>query len=304
MSRQGGTTASALFAGFSEMRGLNRVDTAAVSVMRGSSETLLQHISLDHEALMVPVSPLHVSALSSDMQEFILRVCPYTVCRMHPGFDYEFNYARCDDLFLIGMDSRWFADIESRCVRETSSPQPTSGIETLLHPDIPPLIQSYQRHLAFPECPDEPYLEMMTELLVARFLWHREREKEADSLSFSGLTNGRLHGVLTSIEEQLDQRVLVSNLARTVSMSPPQFTRAFKSVLGVAPQRYILERRILRVQDLIENTPLGLADIALEAGFSSQAHMTAMFTRHFGITPGEYRKHVGLEEGTESGDES
>ena len=52
------------------------------------------------------------------------------------------------------------------------------------------------------------------------------------------------------------------------------------------------ERRVLRVQDLLEQTGLSLADVSLEAGFSSQAHMTAMFARHFGITPGEYRKHV------------
>lgn len=269
---------------------IDRVDTKVLSLVRGTGDDLLTTWDLNHEVLLVPMRPMHFSAVLVDSNEELeLRLCPYTLCLLHGGYAYDFNYVRCDDLLVIGIESDWMADVQDRCLDVTVDV--SQPIDTLLHPDIPPMIHAFQRHMSFPECPNEPYLTMLTELLVARFFWHRQREGQT-SMPPLGLTNGKLHGVLLSIEDQLDRRILVTSLARSVSMSASRFSRAFKRTIGVSPQRYILERRVLRVQDLLEQSTLSLADVALEAGFSSQAHMTAMFARHFGVTPGEYRKHV------------
>ncbi|TQV86794.1 helix-turn-helix transcriptional regulator [Exilibacterium tricleocarpae] len=274
--------------------GFDRVDTACVSVIRGRGEELLHTVEVDHELLVIPTRPLRVSVSAIPADTFILRVCPYTVCLLQSGLKFDFDYARCEELLLIEVESSWFSSVRARCV---SGDLNISGpIDTILHPDIPPLIHSIERHLTFPQCPHEPYVEMLAELLIARILWYLQNTGP-QIMSSSGLTNGNLHTVLMRIEDQLDQCILVSDLARSVSMPPARFTRAFKATLGLSPQRYILQRRVLRVQDLLEDTQMTLADAALEAGFSSQAHMTAMFARQFGITPGEYRKHLGSKAG-------
>jgi AraC-like DNA-binding protein len=67
-----------------------------------------------------------------------------------------------------------------------------------------------------------------------------------------------------------------------------ELARQFRLRFGTSPYRYLLMRRLdfARIQ---LSTPLPLAEVALEAGFSDQAHFTRMFKAGFGLTPAVYR---------------
>lgn len=267
-----------------------RVETHTISLIRGSGDEVLNAWNLDNSTLLAPSHPLHMSiVLRNSAEKVELRLCPFTLCVLHAGSVCDFKFLRCNELLVIGINPEWMNELESRCLDNAANR--FRPIETLLHPDIPPLIHACHRHMSFPECPDEPYLAMLVELITARVFWHR-RSEGLGARAATGLTNSMLHGVLTTIEDQLDRQVLVTALAHSVSMSSTRFSRAFKRTMGISPKRYILERRVLRVHDLLQESTLSLADLALEAGFSSQAHMTAVFSRYFGLTPGAYRKHV------------
>ena len=71
--------------------------------------------------------------------------------------------------------------------------------------------------------------------------------------------------------------VSVEALARTAGMIPSRFAHAFKRAIGVTPHRYLTARRIDIAKHLLERTSFPLAEIALETGFSSQAHFTLRF---------------------------
>jgi|SRR5690242_12761140 AraC-like DNA-binding protein len=64
--------------------------------------------------------------------------------------------------------------------------------------------------------------------------------------------------------------------------------RQFRLVFGTSPYRYLLMRRLdLAREGIHRGRPL--ADVALEAGFADQAHLTRMFRDAFGLTPARYR---------------
>jgi AraC-like DNA-binding protein len=81
-------------------------------------------------------------------------------------------------------------------------------------------------------------------------------------------------------------------LADEAGLSRYQFLRSFARATGLTPHAYILQRRIHRARQLIR-CGTRLAEAAAQSGFSDQSHMTRLFVRSFGVTPGAYAKAVG-----------
>jgi AraC family transcriptional regulator len=105
----------------------------------------------------------------------------------------------------------------------------------------------------------------------------------------NGLSNVRLKRVCDYIETHLDDRLTLTDLAEVACLSPYHFSRSFKQAVGVGPQRYVMRRRLERAKTLIRSTNQPLAEIAHRTGFADQSHLTSIFRREAGVTPGRYR---------------
>ncbi|WP_051329892.1 helix-turn-helix domain-containing protein [Niveispirillum irakense] len=103
------------------------------------------------------------------------------------------------------------------------------------------------------------------------------------------LTSFQLRRVVLFIEQNLDADLSLNRLAAVTSLSPSHFARRFKGATAMAPHQYVLARRINGAKQLLLETEMKLAEIAIATGFSSQAHLTGMFGRTVGMTPGAYR---------------
>jgi AraC-like DNA-binding protein len=99
----------------------------------------------------------------------------------------------------------------------------------------------------------------------------------------------RFKPVIDYIESSLEQELSLYDLASMIGLSVFHFARAFKSVYGVAPYRYILQRRILRAKTLLRTTDDTVTAIAFDVGFSSKSRFTQHFAKLTGSTPTEYR---------------
>jgi AraC family transcriptional regulator len=60
--------------------------------------------------------------------------------------------------------------------------------------------------------------------------------------------------------------------------------------MGVSPKRYVSRMRLDKAMAELAEGKLPLAEIALNAGFSSQASFTRAFRRATNMTPQEYRR--------------
>jgi len=103
------------------------------------------------------------------------------------------------------------------------------------------------------------------------------------------LSLARLDRALTLIEERLASDLALPELAEAANLSLFHFARAFKAATGLAPHRYVLERRVDRARELLETADASLTEVAERCGFASQPHMTHVFKRATGLTPGAYR---------------
>ena len=105
----------------------------------------------------------------------------------------------------------------------------------------------------------------------------------------NGLSRERLKRVRDYIEDHLDDRLTLTDLAGVACLSPYHFSRSFKQAIGVGPQRYVMRRRLERAKALMRRINQPLAEIAQRVGFADQSHLTSIFRRETGVTPGRYR---------------
>jgi len=104
----------------------------------------------------------------------------------------------------------------------------------------------------------------------------------------NGLSRERLKRVREYIEAHLDNRMTLTDLAGVACLSSYHFSRAFKQAIGVGPQHYVMQRRLERPKSLMRRTNEPLAEIARRVGFAVQSHLTSIFRRETGVTPGRY----------------
>lgn len=91
------------------------------------------------------------------------------------------------------------------------------------------------------------------------------------------------------LDERLEANVALQEVADHVGMSPFHFQRVFKAETGLTPHQHVLQGRLRRARAMLEGKE-AIAEIAFACGFASQQHMTTVFRKQLGITPGKFRK--------------
>lgn len=95
--------------------------------------------------------------------------------------------------------------------------------------------------------------------------------------------------VITYIQQNIHEPLLLSKLANYAGYSPYHFTRVFKERTGLSPLYYVSSLRLQRAKDLLLHTHLNIRDIGLEIGQQSLGTFTSRFTNRVGVTPAQFR---------------
>ena len=103
------------------------------------------------------------------------------------------------------------------------------------------------------------------------------------------LTSRQMQRIRDFVEAHLDTDIRLDMMAAVSGRSTEYFVRVFKATAGVSPYQYVLNLRIERAKALLGVEGSSIADVALQCGFSHQEHLTRMFRRFTGVTPGRYR---------------
>jgi len=137
---------------------------------------------------------------------------------------------------------------------------------------------------------DRLYVEsLVTQLAVLIRRRHSTASAELGIPPSSGLTRNQARCILDYIESHLSSELRLGELARIAGLSLHHFARMFKRTVGMAPHRYVLERRLERAKGMLRSTRASLVEISLSTGFASQSHFTSTFRRLVGPTPTEFR---------------
>lgn len=103
-------------------------------------------------------------------------------------------------------------------------------------------------------------------------------------------TADSLQPVLAWLVAHLREEHTVAELARRAGLSERTFARRFVAETGTTPHRWLTMQRVLHARELLEQTQLGIDDIARSAGFGTGALLRHHFHRIVGVSPHDYRR--------------
>jgi AraC-like DNA-binding protein len=86
----------------------------------------------------------------------------------------------------------------------------------------------------------------------------------------------------------------LAQMAAMTGLSRFQVLRRFEKTYGLPPHAWLLSCRAEHALRLIRRGET-LAGAAMASGFADQSHMTRVFARHHGFTPGAWRKTAALQ---------
>ncbi len=98
-----------------------------------------------------------------------------------------------------------------------------------------------------------------------------------------------MHSAIQFVLNNYEREISITDIAKYVFLSPSYFTRAFKEETGLSPMQYLLNVRIKRACELLEETDLRVGEIAHSVGFSNQQRFNDMFKKQTSMTPMQYR---------------
>ncbi len=126
--------------------------------------------------------------------------------------------------------------------------------------------------------------EMLVYFLRTLGLKEQEAEKNLSDEDF------RLSLVKQYIEDNIEQSLSVSDLARYCHLSKKQLGRIFFEFEGLSPNAYVQNRRISHIEKLLADKTLSLKEISERLNFNNEYYFNSFFKKHIGMPPGEYRK--------------
>jgi transcriptional regulator GlxA family with amidase domain len=105
-----------------------------------------------------------------------------------------------------------------------------------------------------------------------------------------GYGQPRLMESISLMESNIEEPLVLKDLAAYVGVSGRQLERLFSKHLGCSPSRYYLELRLTCSRQLLWQTHKNVTDVAFACGFMSVAHFSKCYREFFGVTPRDVRR--------------
>lgn len=118
------------------------------------------------------------------------------------------------------------------------------------------------------------------------------RLESAAQLSQVSGTDSSIRAAIGYINDNLHEKISLTDLAARQYLSYIQFSRRFKHATGTTPQDYVAGMRLKKAQLLLSETDLPIKQIARECGFGSEYYFSNFFRGRCALSPSQYRTMI------------
>lgn len=101
----------------------------------------------------------------------------------------------------------------------------------------------------------------------------------------------RVKEICQYLDNHLAEDESLAELAARVCLSPSRLSHLFRRDTGKTINEWKENQRVYRAKNMLQNTTLPVADIALLNGYADAFYFSRIFRRHSGMSPSGYRKN-------------
>ncbi|RCR68625.1 helix-turn-helix transcriptional regulator [Larkinella punicea] len=115
-----------------------------------------------------------------------------------------------------------------------------------------------------------------------------------DQTSARPLVSHSVEAMLLYIRQHIYQpdKLRIENLAEAFHYAPAYVSLFFKKQTGESLKQYIIKHKIKLIEARLLYSPLSLAQIAYEFGYTDESHLCKQFKKYTGITPSALRTRI------------
>ncbi len=100
----------------------------------------------------------------------------------------------------------------------------------------------------------------------------------------------RMEDALSYIREHVGEKLSAQEMARKMAVSYSSFGKLFREYTGTSFSAWLLEARMERAKNYLENSHMKIKQVASKVGYrENPQHFSRDFTRQAGMSPKEYR---------------
>lgn len=131
------------------------------------------------------------------------------------------------------------------------------------------------------------YVESVCRTIAMRALGRRPPERWV-----SGLPKWRFRKLQKYVDANISETIGLCEMAAAAGLSRMHFAAQFRAATGLRPHEYLMLQRVEKAKHAMAESDLRLIEIALSAGFQTQAHFSTVFKRFTGMSPARWKREA------------
>jgi AraC family transcriptional regulator len=229
----------------------------------------------------------------------------YLLVNKDQDFECHFKSSTPVEGFCVSLDKEMVSGIFDQLSREESdlldnpvdvSPE-FDGFHQMVYSRCNPLsnyLHGLMLDMKKPSFETDQY-ELFYDISVQLLRSHRQTDQKIRLIKATRLSTKkelfeRLEAARQVLDEEFDQPLKVAKVASLAALSEFHFFRSFKSVYGLSPHQYILQKKLERSAQLMEEGKLSFTEIAYEVGFNDIHAFSKFFRQRYGTAPSKWGK--------------
>ncbi len=145
------------------------------------------------------------------------------------------------------------------------------------------LEKAYSNTPAYPEEYTQNIIQLF-EILVEHILL-------SHTIEFYGMTS--LQPLISFIQDNLNERLDISEAAKIISQSKSSLSHKFKQVTGKSFKQFQIDLKLKKADEYFQKYPdIYVKEVAYRLGFSDAFYFSRLYKKHRGISPAQYKKQI------------
>lgn len=131
----------------------------------------------------------------------------------------------------------------------------------------------------------------LSEIIFTQAIRYYIENDGKSQTGLAGFTDSNIRAALIALHERPGDAWSVDDMAKIAGMSRTAFSNRFNELIGNTPLNYLMDWRMLIARQMLIDTEYPIIDIAMKAGYQSEAAFGRIFKRYFDMPPAGFRRN-------------